>query len=205
MAPAEDPRTPEGMEGAGQSSPGPSALHGPQPSCLSSQGAQGLQRMPRMGCPAPPRTSVSPLLALPLSDPARICPQGLTMYPWSWRYWALRTAGRETARTRRKLPARGVGPRQAGRTRRCGSCSVRTQGLSDTSIIHLQHVIFSPSVMFQPTKAWPHTAGDKAAVASLCGSKNGGQRREAEADGHRQGRSPAQGRRRQAPGVKSYV
>ena len=51
------------------------------------------------------------------------------------------------------------------------------QGLSDTSIIHLQHVIFSPSVMFQPTKAWPQTASDKAAVASPCGSKNGGQRR----------------------------
>ena len=52
------------------------------------------------------------------------------------------------------------------------------QGLSDTSIIHLQHVIFSPSVMFQPTKAWPQTAGDKAAVASPCSSKNGGQRLE---------------------------
>lgn len=71
MAPAEDPRTPEGTAGAGdgQSSPGPSALHGLRPSWLSSRGAQGLQRTPRMGCPTPPQASVSPSLTLSLSDP----------------------------------------------------------------------------------------------------------------------------------------
>lgn len=71
MAPAEDRRTSEGTAGAGdgQSSPGPSALHGPRPSWLSSQEARGLQRTPRMGCPTPPQASVSPLLALSLSDP----------------------------------------------------------------------------------------------------------------------------------------
>ena len=58
-------------------------------------------------------------------------------------------------------------------------------GPSDTAIIHLQRLIFSPSVLLKPIKAWPQTAGDKAAAASLCGSKNGDTDVRTEADGHR--------------------
>ena len=197
MAPAEDPRTPEGMEGDGQSSPGPSALHGPQPSCLSSQGTQGLQRTPRMGCPAPPRASVSPSLALSLSDPAGICPQGLTMCPWSWRYWVLRTAGRD-CQTPEEAPGLGCGP-PTGRadpgTREllCGRSRPFWYINYPFTACHLFifcHVPANKGRRQLVTKRlWlPHAA-----------ARTGDRDARAEADGHRQGRGPARGRRRQAP------
>ena len=77
MAPAEDPRPPEGTAGDSQSSPGCSALHSPQPLGFQARGPGVFREhpgwaAPRLPGPRPPHRSLA------LSDPAGICPQGLT-------------------------------------------------------------------------------------------------------------------------------
>lgn len=197
MAPAEDPRTPEGTARDSQSSPGRSALHGPRPLGSQARGPGVFRERPgwaalHLGLPIARSLSLNRLGSAHRGSPA--C-------SWSWRSWALRSAGRDR-QTPEEAPSPLCGP-PTGRadpgTGR-GSCAVGARGPSDTAIIHLQRVIFSPSVLFEPIKAWPQTAGDKAAAASPCGSKNGDPDMRTEADGHRQGRAGAQRGGAKGPG-----
>ena len=77
MAPAVDPRTPEGTAGDSQSSPGCSALHGLRPLSFQARGPGVFREHPGWAAPRLPGPR-SPCRSLALSDQAGICPQGLT-------------------------------------------------------------------------------------------------------------------------------
>lgn len=200
MAPAEDPRTPEGTAGAGdgQSSPGPSALHGPRPSWLSSQGARGLQRTPRIGCPTPPQASVSPLLALSLSL-TRDLTTGAHCVPVE-----LEALGSKDCRQRLpdpggsswpgvRAPDRQGGPGDMGAALRALKAFLIHQlSTYSVSAFHL----LSRSSQQRPGRRQPAT---KWLWLPHATARMGDRNSRTEADRNRQGRSPAQGRRSQAP------